>query len=581
MKISNYIKFFLVTFAIPCIMLASNDDTEVDRKILSHIRHAMRFNQFYPQEKVYLHLDNTGYFKGETIWFKAYVKRCDTDRRTDLSKVLYVELLNSAGDIMERRKLPVINGEAHGDIKVDSIMFTGFYEIRAYTRYMTNWGTNACFSRIIPIFKAPKTEGDYRNPKIDQISYRKRLNNNRLAEEKVDRGQIYDIVPTDTKNDVVMKSSMKIKFYPEGGKILKGIKSRVAFRLTDDSVPLSADCKLVDANGNVLDAFHTDSEGRGVFTITDEARQIVIDKKTGKSRTFEIPKGEDSGCTISLDILDNSKVTLDVYASEDMVGRKLGYVMQHNGKIIRCDTLTAENHRLIQFKRDKLPEGVSQITLFDAYGMIMAERLFFILKQQDTTISIKSNSKNIRPCSKISLSIHSEPNASLSFSAIDAESLVNGSYGNIRTWMLLGSELRGYIHNPEYYLESDDTEHRKATDLLMMTQGWRRYDWSLMVGRSTFDRLQPIEDKLYIFGKVKGKTRRKPVNGIELFSKMFNNSGNVLEGECVTDSLGHYRFDVPDIDGDWNLVIESKLKNENVDYIVGIDRNFTPRARYL
>ena len=108
-------------------------------------------------EKVYLHLDNTGYFKGETIWFKAYVVRCDTEQRTDLSRVLYVELLNPSGDVVEKRKLPIENGEAHGDIKVDSILTTGFYEIRAYTRYMTNWGANACFSRVIPIFKAPKT----------------------------------------------------------------------------------------------------------------------------------------------------------------------------------------------------------------------------------------------------------------------------------------------------------------------------------------------------------------------------------------------------------------------------------------
>ena len=166
-------------------MLASNDDTEVDRKILSHIRHAMRFGMYYPQEKVYLHLDNTGYFKGETIWFKAYVKRCDTDRRTDLSHVLYVELLNPSGDVVEKRKLPIVNGEANGDIKVDSIMTTGFYEIRAYTRYMTNWGTNACFSRVIPIFKAPKTEGDYSTPTIDMFSHRHRLNNDwRIAADE-------------------------------------------------------------------------------------------------------------------------------------------------------------------------------------------------------------------------------------------------------------------------------------------------------------------------------------------------------------------------------------------------------------
>ena len=109
-------------------MTADNDGQSTS--VLAYIKHAMRFSRYYPQEKVYLHLDNTGYFKGETIWFKAYVVRCDTEQRTDLSHVLYVELLNPSGDVVEKRKLPIENGEAHGDIKVDSIQTTGFYEVR-------------------------------------------------------------------------------------------------------------------------------------------------------------------------------------------------------------------------------------------------------------------------------------------------------------------------------------------------------------------------------------------------------------------------------------------------------------------
>jgi hypothetical protein len=142
----------------------------------------MLFSKYYPQEKVYLHLDNTGYFKGETIWFKAYVTRCDNGHTTDLSKVLYVELLNPSGDVVKTRKLKIEDGQAYGDIKVDNIMVTGFYEIRAYTRYMTNWGSNACYSRVLPIFKEPRKEGDYSNPTLDKFSYNKRLHDNRTEE---------------------------------------------------------------------------------------------------------------------------------------------------------------------------------------------------------------------------------------------------------------------------------------------------------------------------------------------------------------------------------------------------------------
>ena len=126
--------------------------------LLNYVKHAMLFNKVYPQEKVYLHFDNTGYFKGEHIWFKAYVTRADMQTPTTVS---HVEVLNPSGDVVERRKLPIDNGVAHGDILLDSILGTGFYEVRAYTRYMMNWGGQTAFSRVFPIFRKPDQEGDY------------------------------------------------------------------------------------------------------------------------------------------------------------------------------------------------------------------------------------------------------------------------------------------------------------------------------------------------------------------------------------------------------------------------------------
>ena len=129
------------------LQATTNPDTTQVAAMIDYLEKAMRFNLYTPQEKVYLHFDNTGYFKGEYIRFKAYVTRCDTEKRTDLSHVLYVELVNPSGDVVERRKLKIVNGEADGDIRVDSIQTTGFYEVRAYTRYMANWGPHACCPR--------------------------------------------------------------------------------------------------------------------------------------------------------------------------------------------------------------------------------------------------------------------------------------------------------------------------------------------------------------------------------------------------------------------------------------------------
>ena len=43
------------------------------RSLPGYVKAINQFNQLNPQEKVYLHFDNTGYYLGDTIWFKAYV----------------------------------------------------------------------------------------------------------------------------------------------------------------------------------------------------------------------------------------------------------------------------------------------------------------------------------------------------------------------------------------------------------------------------------------------------------------------------------------------------------------------------
>ena len=63
------------------------------------------FGETLPQEKVYLHIDNTCYFVGDTIWYKGYVTRSDKGTLTDLSRILYVELLTPDGYLVERQQL--------------------------------------------------------------------------------------------------------------------------------------------------------------------------------------------------------------------------------------------------------------------------------------------------------------------------------------------------------------------------------------------------------------------------------------------------------------------------------------------
>ena len=523
-------------------------------RMLDCLNHVLYFNQYYPQEKVYLHLDNTGYFKGETIWFKAYVVRCDTEQRTDLSHVLYVELLNPSGDVVEKRKLPIENGEAHGDIKVDSILTTGFYEIRAYTRYMTNWGANACFSRVIPIFKAPKTEGDYSDPKIDIYSYRKRMPDVRLDENDNEQEQVSVFER--------LRHAPKVTFYPEGGELVAGLKTRMAYSIN-----------------------YGDSIDRGITEITpdpDMTEYEFIDRK-GKRRKAQLPLILESGATMRLNTLDNDEVTVEVETTEDLRGTLMGCVLMHKGDIIAVDTFRMEGRWRKNYNRSTLPAGVSQITVFGGNGMRLAERLFFICprEKQGKEVEVNVKSTAFRPCGKIEMELQTTPNASLSFSAVDVATVTGGKEGNVHTWMLLSSELKGYIEHPEYYFEADDREHREAADLLTMVQGWRRYNWDLMTGLIEWEKFEPIENQLYLHGHLRSKKKKLPVENVDITAYMYNRKGENMKASFTTGEDGKYYFTLPEINGEWNLQLLSKYDDKAQDYFIGIDRNFSPDGRWL
>ena len=553
-----------------------DDNPEVTR-LLAYMQRAMRFNQAAPQEKVYLHFDNTGYFKGETIRFKAYVKRMDTNKPSGISTVLYVELVNPIGDVCERRTLKIEDGEAEGDIKLDSIVgASGFYEVRAFTRYMTNWGTPAVFSRVFPIFNKPKEDGNYTNAVIDKVGFRHRLPNTRVDDE----GKV-----AESTTDLALNS---VKFYPEGGDLVRGLTSRVAIAVSNkEGKHLAVKGSLLNAQKQKIGTVETDETGRGVFEVVPmlmpEPLYVQLPDEKGKMKDYKLPEAKEEGCVLTLDMMDDTEIIANIHASKGMQGKLVGYVMMHNGSILAADTMTAQPWMERRFERLSLPGGVSQFTLFDSKGQILAERLFFIMPfaTPADSIVVSTNMRSLSPCCKISLDIQSQPNSSISFSAMDAATMTNGKEGNMKTWMLLSSEVSGYIDSPDYYFEADDAEHRRAADLLMMIQGWRRYDWQLMSGQKTMTKVEPNEDGLYLFGILRSRSKKRDTGNVDLSMTLFNRDGQSMSGKAKTDSLGRYSFKIPDCSGDWAVQIKSEKEGEAQNYIIEVDRHFSPAMRLL
>lgn len=549
--------------------------------IVSYVQHVMGFNRAVPQEKVYMHFDNTGYFEGETIWFKAYVTRADNGRPTDLSKVLYVELLNPSGDVIKTKKYYINEeGQAHGDMKVDSLFGTGFYEVRAYTRYMTNWGVNAVFSRVFPVFQTPVKEGDYTDLTIDTRLYQERNPNNRDQQDSLYMKAIKEGLYSDNT-----LKTISVQFYPEGGDLIQGKKCRVAMlAVTDDGKPYSGQGFVVNKQGDVLASVETDTLGRGDFMVVPDASGLTMKMMNAKKKEqeFPLPAARREGCALTLDIIsDDALATLQ--CTGGVCGELIGYALMNNGNIYYCDTLVASPLIELELNREQMKEGVNQMTVFNSNGQVLADRLFFICPKPSATDSITfaAESAWLKPCGKVTLNVKTLPNAMFSFSAMDAASMTSEKRGNLKTWMLLSSEVRGYIDHVDYYFQSDDQAHRKAADMLMLTQGWRRYNWEEMAGIMPREKMQPVEDKFYVFGKLNEYRKRNPVNDVDMQLILYNQQGQSLTGTSRTDKEGNYAFELPFLDGEWKMFFYTTIKDKKKTFRVGVDRQISPTPRYI
>ena len=561
--------------------------------LLEKAASVQQFNRTYPQEKAYLHFDNTGYFIGETIWFKAYVTRTDTDRPTDLSGVLYVELLSPAGDVVERRKLELDDGQGRGDIRLDNILTSGFYEVRAYTRYMANWGTGACFSRVFPIFGKPRKAGDYSKATIDRSTRKHRVPSAREDAETEAANKMDAEEPADGKRPARPRGAyaseirgVTLTLYPEGGNHVLGLEGKVAFRLTDkEGKPVAGTARLNSGEATAeTPGITVDSLGRGIFVYTpqDTPAELVLSRPGGRTLRFTLPAAEREGCALRVNSLAEDKIHVEAAVSPGLQGRLWGMTLQNGGTVVATHSFrTGATPQTFFLNRGDMPPGVSQITLFDGDGRIWAERQVFIPPRpsKEDSIRLRVETGLLHPCGKVKLTAEAAPGCTFSFSARDIASSTGGHDGDIRTWMMLCSELRGYVHQPEYYFEADDAAHREAADLLMLTQGWRRYDWQVMARAEPFELEYPAEDGLYLDGRVFPDQRRQRTDGLRLTSYLYNRTGESLRGEARTDSAGHYAFSLPDCTGRWSLFLKAEGRKGKEDFRIGISRHFAPVPR--
>ena len=432
------------------------------------------------QEKVYLHLDNNCYYRGEEIWYKAYVVRADDNEFTDLSRLLYVELVSPDGMLVERQTITIsVDGDGEGSFYLTDSLYSGFYEIRAYTRWMmnfcvtehpSNWESRRLFynkqmasdfyrlygtvySRVVPVYETPERLGEY--------------------------SMKYIVERPKTRLDKELKANLIVNFYPEGGHLIAGTKANVAFEAVNE---LGEHVSISGKVGNKT--IKTEHEGRGRFTVDvpEDGQLEAHFHYADKDYDIKLPKTEKTGCGLSV-VVDEDAVKADVALRGVPTDVDYAAVVLSQGIMKVFNRFKPDNkgHATLSIDTEGLPSGVSDLIIIDNDGRPMADRLFFVNHHDhdDGQIKVLTEKTDYQPYEAIDLELQvPEGTDQISVSVRDAGT-DDATYdtGNIMTELLLSSELKGFIPHPDYYFEADDQQHRRHLDLLLMVQGWRRYNY--------------------------------------------------------------------------------------------------------
>ena len=543
------------------------------------------------QEKVYLHLDNTCYYKGDTIWYKSYVVRADSLTYSDMSRILYVELLSPDGLVVKRENIIVSsNGYSDGNFVLQDSLYSGYYEIRAYTRWMLNFCVTehpygrkdreyfynkdmardffrkfgTVYSRVFPVYERPDSTGDY--------------------------AQKYIVSRPKTRIEKELKAKLEVRFYPEGGHLIAGTRCAVAFEAVNE------EGEHIDINGQVTtgdnsQTIRTEHQGRGQFFLTvpegkDAEASFIYH---GKTYYFDLPKAERMGCALHVETSPQS-TTADITLQGLPTDREYGVAVLCRGVLKSFQTIRGNGR--VAIEQSQLPTGVNDLLVFDETGNLLADRLFFVNHHDYdlNPITVSGMQNEYQPFDSISLQFQTPPGTGpISISVRDG-AYEDPTYdtGNIVTDLLLSSELKGFIAYPDYYFESDDDTHLRALDLLMMVQGWRRYDYQEITSGTPL-RYQP-EKTMTVEGGVypttntievkPGEVHYWPV-GIfnydpDIADADANSNMEIEQGEERVQGMNRYQATTPD-----DLVAQSQngsIEVEQVGTAVYVQDNTNPQS---
>ncbi|SHG84809.1 hypothetical protein SAMN05443549_107117 [Flavobacterium fluvii] len=501
-------------------------------------------------EKTYLHTDNSKYFIGDDLFYKAYNVRTSNNLLFDNSNILYVELVSPDSRVIARNKTNIEIGLGHGDFKLlDSLgVKPGVYQLRAYSNWNRNFGDDFVFKKNIEIIDAFESHS------------------------KANKTQNSATVAANIITEIKNPTSYRIDFFPEGGSLLENVASIVGFKGVDNNGnPIEVKGDVYDSDNELVTSFLSPHDGMGKFQmIPIEGKNYYAKIKTpdGKELRQELPKAANQGYLLSYRAL-RGKSFVTITTNEATLAKNpnaaLTVICKAKGIPYLESTQTLTEKTLsFELPKDKAPEGISQITLFDGNNKPQSERLVYLEKEQDLDVQVTTDKASYQPNEKATINVSSKSKAgvaksgSFSLSVTDMNGVVEDKdFGTtISSYFLMESDIRGKVHNPGYYFDAANLKRLDHLDDLLLTQGWRDFIWKTIPKMD--DKLGfEAEKGITISGRLKQLLGEKPKPNTNVTLALMNKKHmNIFN--ATTDSIGRFKFENIMFSGKTDLFINSR-----------------------
>ena len=497
-------------------------------------------------EKAYLQLDRpySYYVAGDTVYFKAYVIKGERHELTDISGVLHVDLINnSSNKIMQSIQLQLNNGTGWGDFNLPDSLHKGTYRIRAYTEWMRNETVPAFFEQYLSVSSINSSE--------------------RLAEAGK---KIYP--PT-------------LQFFPEGGSLVTGIPSKVAFKAVGpDGLGINIKGTILDNNNKEITKIESGHLGMGVFSFIPgegmkyKANIIFAD---GSKSVINLPAAETKGITLAVNTDDPSKVSIEIKANQpyykENLNKQLNLLIYSAGAVRTIITRMDSPVLGLDLPAKNFRTGILQVTLLSRTGEPMNERIAFIQNTDLLNLSLSTNKQAYakREGIDVNLNVKDKDGKAatgyFSVSVVDESkiSVDENSENSILSYLLLTADLKGYVEKPNYYFANVNKETRTNLDALMLTQGYRGFVWKELLNND-----------------VNAAFTYKPEHYLNLTGKLTTKNGAPVTNANVTlfplgitgttNSSGRFSFERIGYQSNTDLILKTNSSPAKKSAIVTLDK---------